>query len=338
AIRHAAINSRPKEKFGAGIVGLGHVATHQIDALLCSEDFVLVAACDHDATARASLAATVDAYEQLDDMLERSDLDVVIVATPNRLHVEHGVSVMEAGKRLIIEKPVAETQADFNVLADTKQRLSAHCTVALHAAFGVEVEWFINELANGTYDDFEFESFHCQFYDPYVLNGQLQPGASSLGGSWIDSGINALSVICKLLVTQGLTMSNSSMNRSSDLACLEVQGAVDFTVSDSGSKFFRSGTIETDWTTGQNRKVTTLAIAGGSRKVVLDHSKQAVVMVEGDDEETVFECDNDLPRLTNHYIGVFKDLAEQIRDRKDNLDYCREMHKLLYQAESWNSG
>jgi predicted dehydrogenase len=243
---------------------------------------------------------------------------------------------MEAGKRLIIEKPVAETQAGFDVLAATQQRLSAHCTVALHAAFGVEVEWFVNELANGTYDDLEFESFHCQFYDPYVLNGQLQPGASSLGGSWIDSGINALSVICRLLDAESLTMSNSRMNRSSDLACLEVQGLVDFTVSDSRSKFFGSGTIETDWTTGQNRKVTTLAMAGGSRKLVLNHSEQTVVMVAGGDEEIVFECANDLPRLTNHYIGVFDDLAEQIQSGHDNLGYCRKLHEFLYQAESWS--
>ncbi len=328
-----SINSRSIETCGVGIVGLGHVATHQIDALRRLDDFALVAACDHDQEARATISSSIDSYENLESMLERRDLDVVIVATPNKLHVEHGILVMEAGKRLVIEKPVAETLAEFEILADRKKRLSAHCTVALHAAFGVEVEWFVTELANGRFDELAFDSFHCQFYDPYIQDNQLQPGANSLGGSWIDSGVNALSVVCRILDPATLDLSNSRISRRSDLDCLEVSGSANFTVSD--RKLSGLGTIETDWTTGQDRKVTTLGIARDSRKLVLHHSNQTVALVDGGKEEVIFECNNSLPRLTNHYIGVFNDLARQIRFDKDNLDYSRRLHEFLYRAETW---
>ncbi|MGI9204556.1 MAG: Gfo/Idh/MocA family protein [Woeseiaceae bacterium] len=329
------INNRSKEKLGVGIVGLGHVATHQVDALRRSEDFMLLAACDHDSAARETVAAGVDTYENLGDMLGRSDLDAVIVATPNKLHVEHGVRVMEAGKRLVIEKPVAETKAEFEILVDVKRRQSADCTVALHAAFGVEVDWFVTELENGRFDELAFESFHCQFYDPYISKGRMEPGANSLGGSWIDSGINALSVVCRLLDPASLAMTDSRMRQCGDLACHEIKGSVDFSVSD--RRLFGSGTIETDWTTGRNKKVTSLGIAESNRKLILDHSEQAVIMEDGNDAEVMFKSNNGLPRLTNHYIGVFKDLARQMELDTDNLDYCRKLHDILYQAETWDA-
>ena len=329
-----AIKNQSQEKLGVGIVGLGHVAEHQVAALRLSDDFALLAACDHDSGARATLAAAIDTYESLDEMLERSDLDVVIVATPNRLHVEHGIRVMEAGKRLLVEKPVAETQADFDSFAEKKRSLAGRCSVALHAAFGVEVEWFVTQLANGKFDELEFDSFRCQFYDPYIENDQLQAGAMSLGGSWIDSGINALSVVCRLFESGSLAMTDSRMSRHAEFACLEIKGTVDFHVSD--QKLSGPGMIETDWTRGQNKKVTTLGVAGGSREIILDHSEQTVLLVDGSNEQLIFECGNDLPRLTNHYVGVFSDLARQIQSEEDNLDYCRTLHEFLYQAETWS--
>lgn len=329
----AVIKNRSVKKLRTGIVGLGHVAAHQIDALSRTTNFRLVAACDQDLAAHAAVAATVDTYKHLDDLLARSDVDVVIVATPNKLHVEHGIRVLEAGKRLVIEKPVAETPAEFDTLADTKNCLSAHCTVALHAAFGVEVDWFVTEVAKGRFDDLEFDSFHCQFYDPYVLDGRLQPGANSLGGSWIDSGVNALSVVCRILDPANLEIADSRITRRSDLDCLEVGGSVDFAVSD--PKLTGLGTIDTDWTTGQNLKVTTLGMKGDSRKLVLHHSNQTVVLLDDGDAELLFESDNGLPRLTNHYIGVFNDLARQIESDSDNLDYGRRLHDFLYRAETW---
>lgn len=300
-----------------------------------SDDFVMLAACDQDPAARKTLKPSVHFYSGLDDMLTQSGLDVVIVATPNKCHVDHGIRVMNAGKWLLVEKPVAETQAEFDRLAEKKNSLPGRCVVSLHAAFGVEVEWFVTELENGKFDEVEFDSFQCQFYDPYIINDRLRPGAASLGGSWIDSGINALSVVCRFIDPGSLAMSGSKMDRTRDLNCLETRGSVDFDVID--ERLSGSGSIETDWTMGLNRKATTLGIAGGSRKLVLDHSEQTVGLVSDGQEEILFACDNDLPRLTNHYIGVFADLARQIQSGKDNLDYCRKLHDFLYRAETWGA-
>jgi D-galactose 1-dehydrogenase len=316
-----------------GIIGLGHVAEHQIAALRISRELRLIAGCDSDPSHFKLLDSSVDAYANLDEMLERPDLDVVIVATPNKLHVEHGIRVMEAGKWLVVEKPVAESQRNFDLLVDHKEKYKGHCTVALHAAFGVEVIWFHSEIMSGDLDLNRFDTFRCQFYDPYCSDGIMRPGALSLGGSWMDSGINALSVICKTMDPTSLVISDSRMMKASESQCFELEGTVDFDVSD--PSFCGRGSIDTNWTIGLDRKTTRFGMSEGSQGLILDHSAQAVIRSDQGRRHVLFSCENDLPRLTNHYIGVFEDLVQQIRSGQDNIDYGQELHRLLYQAEYW---
>ena len=67
---------------------------------------------------------------------------------------------------------------------------------------------------------------------------------------------------------------------------------------------------------------------------MLDHSAQQVLLCSSDEEQTLFSCDNGNPRLTNHYIGVFRDVAAQIDAGQDNFDYCRDLHRIVFEAQS----
>jgi scyllo-inositol 2-dehydrogenase (NADP+) len=44
--------------------------------------------------------------------------DLVVVASPNRFHVEHGITALEAGLHLVVDKPVAASAADARRLAE----------------------------------------------------------------------------------------------------------------------------------------------------------------------------------------------------------------------------
>ena len=52
------------------------------------------------------------------EMLADSDLDAVIVSTPPFLHAEQGIAVLEAGKHLLLEKPMATSEEDAARLVD----------------------------------------------------------------------------------------------------------------------------------------------------------------------------------------------------------------------------
>jgi len=321
--------------FNVGIIGLGHVASHQITAINRSEEFHLIAGCDPDRSRFSQLDHSVETYTDSEEMLQRSDLDVVVVASPNRLHTSHGIQVMAAGKWLFMEKPLAETQEDFELFARMRREYAGHCTLALHAAFGLDVEWFCDEQNHHEIDVADLTSFLAEFQDPYYDSGRLQQRASSLGGSWMDSGINALSVICRMISPDDLVICDSRMTRIKESGCLEVQGTVDFEWS--RSRVRGTGTIRTSWTTGRDKKLTTLGFGSANVEIILDHSAQQVILREQEQDRVLFLSDNGLPRLTNHYVGTFRDLASQMKAGADNFNYCRKLHELLYQAEIWTN-
>lgn len=54
----------------------------------------------------------------LAEMLADDELDAVIVSTPPFLHAEQAIAVLEAGKHLLLEKPMATTHADARRIVD----------------------------------------------------------------------------------------------------------------------------------------------------------------------------------------------------------------------------
>ncbi|MDF2989545.1 MAG: Gfo/Idh/MocA family oxidoreductase [Microbacterium sp.] len=107
------------ERRGVAIVGTGAIAVSHATALRDSEKAALRVVCDLDADrARAfgdswRVAWTAD----LDEVLGDDGVDAVIVCTPNRTHEAIGRRVLEAGKHLLMEKPLAMSHAAAEGLA-----------------------------------------------------------------------------------------------------------------------------------------------------------------------------------------------------------------------------
>ena len=62
---------------------------------------------------RSGISQKVEEYEDYKDMLKNhSDLDGVVISTPNYLHAEHAIACLELGIPVALEKPVATTKKD----------------------------------------------------------------------------------------------------------------------------------------------------------------------------------------------------------------------------------
>lgn len=97
-----------------GIVGPGKVAQLHADALARIPGARLTAVAGRDPGRAAALAgphgARVD--PTLAAMIERGDVDAVILCTPHPLHAEQGVTAARAGLHVVVEKPMALQPAD----------------------------------------------------------------------------------------------------------------------------------------------------------------------------------------------------------------------------------
>lgn len=97
---------------GVGIVGLGAIARQHIEGYLANPYCEITALVSREreraeTTARELGLRRCRAYTDLDRMLRQDDVDLVSICTPNHLHVEQGIAVAQAGKHLVMEKPIA---------------------------------------------------------------------------------------------------------------------------------------------------------------------------------------------------------------------------------------
>ncbi|MHC9044340.1 Gfo/Idh/MocA family protein [Microbacterium saperdae] len=96
---------------GIAIIGVGGIAESHMAALKMTDRAHLVCVQDMDA-ARARHVAIEQgcrAVATLDDVFECAEVGAVIVCTPNRTHEEIGMRVLDTGRHLLMEKPLAMT-------------------------------------------------------------------------------------------------------------------------------------------------------------------------------------------------------------------------------------
>ncbi|AMM19403.1 oxidoreductase [Frondihabitans sp. PAMC 28766] len=104
-----------------GLIGPGWIAGEFVDAVHehTAQRFVAVASRSLDrATAFASEHGIESAFGSAAKMLARPDVDVVYIASPPGAHLAEGLAALAAGKHVIIEKPLASSAVEAQLLAD----------------------------------------------------------------------------------------------------------------------------------------------------------------------------------------------------------------------------
>lgn len=79
-------------------------------------------------------------YEHWDGLLSDPEIDLVAITTPPNLHAPVAEAMMEAGKHVIIEKPVATTLADADRLLEVRDRTGRVAAVDFMMRFTPIVE------------------------------------------------------------------------------------------------------------------------------------------------------------------------------------------------------
>ena len=129
-----------------GIAGLGRLGMRHAQALAQqTRGCTLVAACsplapERDwATQQLGLKHT---YESLEQMLAHPDLDAVVLVTPTSLHADQTVAVLQAGKHVFVEKPLALNVPDCERVLQVAQKhpnLMRPPSAGLHPNYGISL-------------------------------------------------------------------------------------------------------------------------------------------------------------------------------------------------------
>ena len=95
-----------------GVVGYGAFGRLHAQSISRVESAALVAICARSDEAAASAVAEfpgVTIHRDHRALVQDRSVDVVAVVTPNHTHAEIGVAALDAGKDLLLEKPMANT-------------------------------------------------------------------------------------------------------------------------------------------------------------------------------------------------------------------------------------
>ncbi|MGQ9731264.1 MAG: Gfo/Idh/MocA family protein [Candidatus Zipacnadales bacterium] len=109
-----------------GFIGVGNRGGQLLDATLPNRDVDVVALCDvyqpYLEKQAARLGGKLATYTDFRELLERDDIDGVVIATPDHWHALQTIMACEAGKDVYVEKPVSITIREGRRMVEAARR------------------------------------------------------------------------------------------------------------------------------------------------------------------------------------------------------------------------
>jgi predicted dehydrogenase len=302
------------------LVGLGKVARIHVDALQRISGLRIEAGVDIADGARLSLHdRSLPVYRTVRELLERHRVEDVIVATPTATHADVCFQLfdLDARPRVLVEKPLATDLGDVERLLVLAQRRGQAIDVLYHFRHAPEVLWAVDRLEQLVREHGPVTTFQSCFADPY---GRLDSQEREVYvSSWIDSGINALSLLDRLVSVHEVESLRAIPGMSNS-----VEARLSF-VSDGHEG---TGHLLTTWDVGAGSKWTRLSFTSGA-ELVLDHTATfGRLVVEGVTAD-IRGWSGAVPRGTARYVSLFTDVFS--RRHRSEADQHRRLHRLLLQ-------
>lgn len=142
------------KKLRFGILGCGMIADFHAQAINSIENAILSGAADNSPERALAFAKKfgIKAYGNYDEMLSDENIDAVCICTPSGFHAENALKALEAGKNVVLEKPMALNTADADRIIEACERTGKKLTVICQLRFSediLRVKKLISENAFG---------------------------------------------------------------------------------------------------------------------------------------------------------------------------------------------
>jgi predicted dehydrogenase len=150
------------DRVNLGYIGNGKQIYTLLDGIGGCKETVAVAACDvfkkkldafviaakKNNSAKNS-TANVDSYHFYRELLERKDIDAVVVATPDHWHAQIVVDAAKAGKDIYCEKPLVNSIPEGRAVCDAVKRYKRVLQTGSHERSGSSVRFACELVRNG---------------------------------------------------------------------------------------------------------------------------------------------------------------------------------------------
>lgn len=193
-----------KKIFNFGIVGCGAAAITHARLLKELEGARLLGVADKNTDAAKGFADEygAKAYESYEAMLSDPDIDVITVATPSYFHKENAIAALEAGKHVVLEKPMALSAADCDEIIKKIDESGKKLTVMAQMRMSDDVMKVKRLIQDDTFGKISLAELTMKYYrnpDYYANSNWRGTLKYDGGGALINQGIHGIDLIMYIL-------------------------------------------------------------------------------------------------------------------------------------------
>ena len=167
------------DQLSIGVLGCGPIAqlTH-FESTIKARNTRLYALCDRAPDLVERMAAVHQpqaTYAAFDDMLGDDKVDAVIIACADQFHVPLSIRALEAGKHVLVEKPMGVTIEECRVLCDAVERSGLTLQVGHMKRFDPGIAFARNFIEEEMGQLIALKAWYCDSTYRYTMTDNLQP-------------------------------------------------------------------------------------------------------------------------------------------------------------------
>ncbi len=249
------------KKMNAAVIGCGSWGRNHIRVYNDLGNASIIAIADmNTATAKEfGERYSVDWYTEPEKIFERDDVEAVSICTPTVTHADLAMQAIEAGKHVLVEKPMTNTTDEAKELINAAKKRGVHLAVGFVERFNPAVSEAMNIISKGEVG--EVILAHTR----RVSRRPLRIGDV---GVIKDLAIHDIDIVNQLFKSKAKTVFASAGSIAHDfedyaniIVCFDNN---------------RSAFIETNWLTP--RKVRTLTITGTEGLITVEYITQQIIV------------------------------------------------------------
>lgn len=173
------------KKIKFAVVGCGHIGKRHAEMITRNDESELVALCDSAKKDDLNIDHfNVPFYSSLEEMLEKvADIDVVNICTPNGLHADQSLLVLQHSKHIVCEKPLGLSKAKCESIIYKALREHKHVFCVMQNRYSPPSEWIKQLIKDKTLGEIFMVQLNCYWNRDsryYKTNGWK--GTQSLDG------------------------------------------------------------------------------------------------------------------------------------------------------------
>lgn len=203
-------------KYGIGIIGAGVVTDIHAAAIRDIEGATLCAVYDAEPENADRFADRwgVEADSNLDTFLSRGDIDVISVCTPSGTHKDVALLAAEAGKHLLIEKPLEVTVRRCTEISDACDRNGVVLGSVFQSRFHPAIRALKRAVDGGWFGRLSLVTAEIKWFRPqsyYDESGWRGTWALDGGGALMNQSIHIVDLLLWIFGTPSVVMADAAL-------------------------------------------------------------------------------------------------------------------------------